>query len=485
MSKHKIPGLVQRSSGIYYFRHGSPRQVWISLKTRDLHTALACVQSIKLSGIQFMSNKPSVRDVLSSFNTNQNSQFEIDLQNKRFSAQPGEDTKAMIDAVNALAAAGVIGTKADATGSTPPAPQTSREKLIQKNRKAPEFKASPIDEAIEAYAQRIAQKNKSRTIYTKLNHIKNFKAWGGKKLETVDDIDKPLLGVYQSELVKQNKEPKTIDNYFSSLSNFMRFCINQGLTSHPTNPASGMFILSKNERVDSSEPYKEYSTEEITRIFKPETYLKAMNEPDFFWVPIMAYYTGMRASEIGCLTTDCFTFNPEGFSYINVKITKTPNGRRLLPIHRDLMTLGLKTYIDECIKAGRKSIFPFRITPATWEGKRVQRKAQETYRDYLIDLGIKEKLKSLHSFRVFFITQIANMTDDNLALQRISGHAEDNSEAMRQLGRYVRFLPKLNKIVQKFKPEGVQIDLEGLAYQAGRFSQFLAVKEPDDIEWPV
>lgn len=85
-----------------------------------------------------------------------------------------------------------------------------------------------------------------------------------------------------------------------------------------------------------------------------------------YWVPLMLYYTGARPAEICGLTVHDF-FEVEGRLCCVIRANylggiKRIASYRIIPLHKELLRLGLKEFILESHKAGREALFP-EITP--------------------------------------------------------------------------------------------------------------------------
>jgi integrase len=82
----------------------------------------------------------------------------------------------------------------------------------------------------------------------------------------------------------------------------------------------------------------------------------------FYWVPLLIYYTGARREEICKLRPADFR-EADGISFI--KIDETETGRvkndgsvRAIPLHRELIRLGLLDFVEQCRARGWDVLFP-------------------------------------------------------------------------------------------------------------------------------
>lgn len=100
----------------------------------------------------------------------------------------------------------------------------------------------------------------------------------------------------------------------------------------------------------------------------------------FYWVPPMVYYFGARREEICKLIPSDFHFDCP-VPYVRIDFTETgriKNGqsRRNLPLHPELLRLGIKEYVEEATRRGYKELFP-ELAPTN---------EVETYGDQFYDL---------------------------------------------------------------------------------------------------
>ena len=82
------------------------------------------------------------------------------------------------------------------------------------------------------------------------------------------------------------------------------------------------------------------------------------------WVPLIGMYSGMRLNEICQLQLTDIRESKDGIPYFDVtdsddpqnKRKKNDNSKRAVPIHPELVSLGLLQYVEELNRARR--VFP-------------------------------------------------------------------------------------------------------------------------------
>lgn len=141
------------------------------------------------------------------------------------------------------------------------------------------------------------------------------------------------------------------------------------------NPASGIKPLAK--KPDSSTAREVFKTEQLLKIFKAPIYTGCLNAKTGyakpgdqvirggrFWCALIALYTGMRENEICQLKVTDIGTTEKGTHYIDNnavdedKSLKNPNSRRLIPIHPELISIGLLKHVENMKSKGEVNLFP-------------------------------------------------------------------------------------------------------------------------------
>ncbi len=136
--------------------------------------------------------------------------------------------------------------------------------------------------------------------------------------------------------------PKTVNKYLVLLSSLFKWCVKNGMMEN--NIAEG---LSLPEETSAHEERKPYDLCDLKRIMlnlphKPD-------EPEKFWIPVIAMHSGMRLDEVCQLHVDdvrevdgvlCFDINDAGERKV-----KTQGSKRLVPVHPVLLRLGFENYL--------------------------------------------------------------------------------------------------------------------------------------------
>ncbi|WP_226687223.1 site-specific integrase [Stutzerimonas stutzeri] len=214
----------------------------------------------------------------------------------------------------------------------------------------------------------------------------------------------------------------------------------------------------KNSRSRKGKPF---SMREVETIFSGYIYQgtppanRTKAYPFWFWMPLVAYFTGARTNEIAQLDTadireidghPCFDFCPDDPKAFEAKRVKTEEARQA-PIHPRLIELGFLDYVASQRTAKQKKLFgdglaylPPRdeTSDHNKEGwaKSASKFFNEAPKGYLVAIGVHypKSGKSLYSFRHTLETNLQNArrdgkTVDQTVIDAITGHAPDTIAA--------------------------------------------------------
>jgi integrase len=192
-----------------------------------------------------------------------------------------------------------------------------------------------------------------------------------------------------------------------------------------------------NMRLEEAEPDREpWRTEDLVKLFASPVYAKGVRPKAgggeaAFWLPVMGMFTGARLGELAPLRlSDIAEDAGSGVTFISIvedvedgKSLKTASSRRMVPVHPELVRLGLLDFIaKEAGKRGKDAaLFPL-LKPGANGG------AGETWSKwfgrYIRANGITSRTSVFHSFRHGFkdALRAAKVSEDiNDALTGHSG----------------------------------------------------------------
>ncbi|MHA4870062.1 DUF6538 domain-containing protein [Duganella sp. PWIR1] len=223
------------------------------------------------------------------------------------------------------------------------------------------------------------------------------------------------VATFKSRLLEDERAATTINDQITILHNFFEYCINNK-QANMVNPAAKLHIEGA---ANLAESYKPFDDDELRKMFEPTLYLRKMRQPDLYWGPLLALFSGARAEEIASL--DLAQIKAvKGVWIINILKGKTANAVRRIPIHDELIALGFLDYVDCLRVAGYKKLFPH-----LQDGKNGYKKNMcRTFGNYLDHprVDIVDPLKVFHSFRHTVVTALTGKGVNEGLKRAMVGH---------------------------------------------------------------
>ncbi|MFW9678494.1 site-specific integrase [Vibrio parahaemolyticus] len=212
---------------------------------------------------------------------------------------------------------------------------------------------------------------------------------------------------------------ESVRDYCQKLSGFFEWCQLNELTD--VNPFKA--IRFKKTRRDS-EAKSAYTNTDLEKIFGAITHTKHQHRhPYYFWLPLLAYFTGARLNEL-CQLYKADIYEADGIWIIRIddrfegQKLKNQTARRSVPIHDQLLTLGFIEFVQS-VKHER--VFPelkdsrdgFGSAASKWFGR------------FKTKLGF-DKGHDFHSFRHTVATQLKRHQVSHIVAGELLGHAQNN-----------------------------------------------------------
>lgn len=230
----------------------------------------------------------------------------------------------------------------------------------------------------------------------------------------------------------------TVKKQLRALSAVLNFAVQRlGILDEEPISASGMLrSLSKAaRRAETKESDdKHYSRSELQTIFSSQLFKDSWRPPqaDFgealYWLPLLMVYSGARREELAqLLATDVRRDEALGIWYLSItpgdgKSVKTSSSRRKLPLHQDLIALGLIEYRDSVPANGR--LFPkLNPHPANGYGHAVGKAWAKYLREHV---GLDSQASPSHGFRHTFKTLAREVGIPTDVSDWLTGHASQN-----------------------------------------------------------
>jgi integrase len=180
------------------------------------------------------------------------------------------------------------------------------------------------------------------------------------------------------------------------------------------------------DRVSGEDVQRDLTTAELKRLFEGAEFAAIARNPDAaaaYWLPVIGLYTGARPREICQVNPQCDWGLEEGIHYLQFdqhtpagkgvkKTVKTGEARRV-PMHSELVRLGLPAYLDRMKVNGADRMFP---GARTKKGNPFE-VAGEAFTEFLKGLDLYDntappgrRVLGMYVFRKTFITYAGNQS---------------------------------------------------------------------------
>lgn len=217
--------------------------------------------------------------------------------------------------------------------------------------------------------------------------------------------------------------PNTVNKNLTRISALFRWAVEYGYTA--LNPAGGMTI--KNPK-RANEERQAFSDDDLIKLFHRKDYCRErIKRPFKYWAPLIALFTGARQNEIAQLHLADFCESDE-IPLISIndqgegKRLKTKAGKRAIPVHAELVRLGLLRYVDELRTANETRLFPELTLQRDGYGQRVSK----WFQSYRRQCGITDDGKVFHSFRHTVIDRLKQADVPKEKIAALVGHEDDS-----------------------------------------------------------
>jgi integrase len=243
------------------------------------------------------------------------------------------------------------------------------------------------------------------------------------------------------------------------LSSAIKLAIDRG-TYDGTNPASGVNLSAWFQKPDKSVmPSKRpFTVAELNQIFQHPWFTGCQsstdthNPGDFrlngmeYWGPVVALYTGMRASELGGLQLSEIFLDGD-YPHIVVRPNKfrgvKNSENRSVPILDALMRLGFREYVARIRASGAERLFPdwkprnennFDKANAAWSNSSLMRAFNRTVIKKMLGDTLPTDARqevTFHNLRSSFKTMltISNFNLNHNIINEVVGHAKNDLDA--------------------------------------------------------
>jgi integrase len=187
----------------------------------------------------------------------------------------------------------------------------------------------------------------------------------------------------------------TVNSYMAKLSTLFRWATREEMTDR--NPAEALQIAQPMDPRDARRPF---SIEHLRLIFAASPFVPRDDRGALFWAPLVSLFGGLRLGEICQLQTEDVTTR-DAVPVILIRPApdgrlKTKAARRTVPVHPELIRIGLLDYAARQATAGHARLFP--ELGLDHRGYRTNA-AQKSLNRQIEGAGAKGDRQSFHSLR--------------------------------------------------------------------------------------
>lgn len=234
----------------------------------------------------------------------------------------------------------------------------------------------------------------------------------------------------------------TVNITVEAVGSLLEWCVNKRYTDH--NPARGLQLRDTRQAIELRDPF---SKEDLELIFAHPKFSRGeFKYPAYFWIPLIGLYTGMRLEEIAQMhCADVYESDSKGIWVFDInergedehgfkKTVKNINATRLVPIHDDLLELGLLGYHKSVASKGHKRLFP-ELTKSQATAKYGKQPGKQ-FKAVVASVLDEHAKKSFHSLRHTFANFYKQRGWQNDAFRQLYGHEIPELSANQYGGKF-------------------------------------------------
>ncbi|PMQ02659.1 Tyrosine recombinase XerC [Dyella sp. AD56] len=299
-----------------------------------------------------------------------------------------------------------------------------------------------IGKSADAWLKSIEADTLKKTLIIKAAAINGFARHVGIN-KMLHEVQREDVHAWVEALRASGLQTPTLINKTSYLRGFFNWAVSAG--AYPKfpkdeNPAAGHVIYRKQEKKKRRAfGFKAFTLEQIQALYTAEA-LANLSE-GARWGAVIGLYTGARVSEVGQLalvdftTVDgvpCMMITDEGEG----QSVKNEPSLRTIPIHPDLITLGLMERVERLRERGEKRLFPkIKIGSVNGQGDWLSK----AYGRHIETVGITKPDKGKYGFHSLRKTAIQAMKSGKVPLEwrcAYVGHDLDEEHVEIYSGEY-------------------------------------------------
>ncbi|WP_285404060.1 DUF6538 domain-containing protein [Luteibacter sp. ME-Dv--P-043b] len=302
-----------------------------------------------------------------------------------------------------------------------------------------------LADAIQAYSEVEAKAMKPNTWGQRRRALDQFAKAIGPTAWVVT-ITRPKASRWSDDLLRSGQSKPYVANQVSHVAQLFETLIQKGVIQD--NPVKGLVVAKKAEKAarrSSGHGWEPFEEPTLKRIFDPENF-KRIRKDHVRWGAIIGLYTGARVGEIAQLFLRDFVVM-DGVPCVKIcadsdgqSVKTGEGGERLVPLHPDLLALGVMERVERLRAYGHERFFPqMRIDSAAGKGNSISK----GFNYYLGTIGVKPRraagIIGIHSLRKTLIQQLQGWLPLPAERRRaLVGHENGDPAPDTHAGSYMR-----------------------------------------------
>lgn len=174
---------------------------------------------------------------------------------------------------------------------------------------------------------------------------------------------------------------------------------------------------------------KSFDDDEVRTILTSPNYRNGtFKRPSDFWLPLLGAYSGARQAEL--LQLNCSDVRQQGGVWVfdiaeegEDQRLKTGNARRMVPVHRDLITVGLLDYVRQQAQGGASRLFPEEVRTEKGYFQAYSKRFNRMREELGIVSDPRTRKRDFHSFRHAFNRKLKEATVPDYVIKMLMGHS--------------------------------------------------------------
>jgi integrase len=221
-----------------------------------------------------------------------------------------------------------------------------------------------LEEALSAYAEVEAPNLRPNTWVQRERACTSFLQHVGGDLH-VSAVTRPMAAKWAADLQRGGLSKRYVANQVSHVAQLFDAQIRAGHIADEKNPVKGVVTLKGADKKlirASGRGWEPFELDQLERIFDPQNFKRATQQHTR-WGALIGLYSGARVGEIAQIHLRDFV-ELDGIKCVYLTddndgaSLKNDQSRRLVPLHPDLLTLGLWQRVERLRQAGEERLFP-------------------------------------------------------------------------------------------------------------------------------